>query len=344
MPEEKQSHPLLTTAVLAVVVIILAIGVFEYFYMRSNGQERVGFDNIRETLLRERARDAAAFAGSCPVEERIVFSASETNDPNQSDIYIACLTTGALYNVTNDQNGNFTPQLSPNGTVVYYYAPRDSSTVVNDWEIWKSDVSGTNRERITDSPRGDTFPTLSPDGTRLAFISQHEDGVWRLHVMDTNGANEVTIPTNNAFNATFYTNDKIVFTQENEAGLQDLFGYNIATQGFSQITHNDVQESAPAVSRDGKYILFNTKETGNFEIYRLDTTNGAVARLTNTAGDSGTPVFSQDGNKIVFVSDRGGTSALYQMTVNGTNQQILIQGLNLQYIRNPSFASWLINY
>lgn len=338
MPEEQQQHSLVSTIVLVLVVLILAVGVFEYFYLRASDDGASGFDEVRQLVLRERTRESAAFAGSCPVDERIVFSGSATEKLNESDIYIACLSTGALYNITNDQNGSFAPQLSPNGTTVYYYAPRDSSTVVNDWEIWRSDISGTNKVRLTDNPLGDTFPTLSPDGTRLAFISQHNDSVWRLHTMNTDGTNEVTIPSQNAFNATFHTDDALVFTQENSQGLQDLFEYNIDTQELRQLTNNDVQESSPAVSPDGAYILYGTNETGNFEVYRLDTETNAVSRLTNTAGNSGTAVFSRDGNKVVFASDRGGTSALYQMTVNGTNQELLIHGLDLRHVRNPAFA------
>ena len=49
-------------------------------------------------------------------------------------------------------------------------AEQGSSWVYN-YEIVLSDIDGTNTKRLTENTHFDNFPTVSPDGTRVAFIS-----------------------------------------------------------------------------------------------------------------------------------------------------------------------------
>jgi len=338
MPNEKKPISKVHATLAILVILVVVVGIFEYLYLRASGNP-IGFDDIQEVTMQKRAKEAAALTNGCPVADRLVFSASITEELNTSDIYIACLSTGALFNITNNQNANFVPQLSPDGKTVYYYAPRNDNPEFNDWEIWAADITGENQRRLSDNPRADTFPALSPDGTKLAFISNNSEGEWRLHVMNTDGTNEVSLPSFKAFNATFASNNSIVFTQQSDKEQQELFEYDLSSEEVTQLTDDGIQKSAPAVSSDGTYVLFDTKITGSFEVYRMDIDSGDITQLTQTAGDSGTASFSYDGNKVVFSSDRGGSAEIYSMTVNGTNQQPLITGLGLNNARNPSFAA-----
>ena len=62
------------------------------------------------------------------------------------------------------------------------------------YEIYIMNADGSNVTRLTDNPAEDTFPSLSPDGKRIAFQSAR-DGYNEIYVMDSDGS-KVTRLTN----------------------------------------------------------------------------------------------------------------------------------------------------
>ena len=48
---------------------------------------------------------------------------------------------------------------------------KQGSGWVYNYEIVLSDIDGTNIKRLTENTYFDNFPTVSPDGTKIAFVS-----------------------------------------------------------------------------------------------------------------------------------------------------------------------------
>jgi hypothetical protein len=57
-------------------------------------------------------------------------------------------------------------------------------------------------------------------------------------------------------------------------------------------------------SPDGRWMVFATKETGNWDIALRDMANGQTRIITSSLANDTMPVFSPDGHKIFFASDR----------------------------------------
>jgi Tol biopolymer transport system component len=68
-------------------------------------------------------------------------------------------------------------QLSEKAQIVYV------SGVVETREIFVMDADGTNKRRLTNNAFADTSPAWSPDGEKIAFMSER-DGNWEIYVMD----------------------------------------------------------------------------------------------------------------------------------------------------------------
>jgi len=49
-------------------------------------------------------------------------------------------------------------------------------------------VDGTNIRQLTFNLEYDGYPTWSPDGAQIAFISER-DGAWGIHIMNADGTN-----------------------------------------------------------------------------------------------------------------------------------------------------------
>ena len=98
---------------------------------------------------------------------------------------------------------------------------------------------------------------------------------------------------------------------------------------------------SPAISPNGKWLVFASTRLQNAELYLIDLTDRSLQQLTHTDElDEYMPAFSPDGQSIAFVTERtrGGMmlppvqasgsdpsrAAIYLMDVNGRNQRALI--------------------
>jgi len=90
------------------------------------------------------------------------------------------------------------------------------------------------------------------------------------------------------------------------------------------------------ISRDGRWLTYDSNLDGNQDIYVIPAAGGEPRRVTRHPGSDFSPDFSPDGREIVFYSTRNGTRDIYLINADGTGEQRLVGDSAESY--HPAFS------
>ena len=256
------------------------------------------------------------------------------------EIYVMDVDGGNPRNLTNDPSDDRDPSWSPDGKRIVFFSNRDGHVIDGrpTSEIYVMDADGGNPQNLTNDRNDDRFPSWSPDGKRIAFVSDR-DGPPRyfdIYVMDADGGNlqRLTSDPRDDRNPSWSPDgERIVFGARREGHFETKFAvtyeiYVMDADGGNQqrLTENRKNDWHPAWSPNGERIAFASDRKGdlvNIEIYVMDADGGNEHRLTENRVYDWQPSWSPDGERIAFVSDRDGNSEIYVMDADGGNPQNL---------------------
>jgi Tol biopolymer transport system component len=165
-------------------------------------------------------------------------------------------------------------------------------------------------------------PMLSPDGSRIAFLSSRSRVSIDLYIADAATGNIERKLTSTATDPHY---DSLQFISS--AGAWDPTGQRLAVGAiragrpvlaiFNTTTGNRERELElpdsdevfhPAWSPDGRQIAFSALSGGASDLWVMDLSSGEARRLTNDAFGDLQPSWAPDGRRLVFLSDRFSSS------------------------------------
>ena len=223
-------------------------------------------------------------------------------------------------------------------------------------EIYVMDADGGNQQNLTNHPDRDLAPAWSPDGTRIAFMSNRDGHIrkggvlltFEIYVMDADGGNPQNLtndPNSDLSPAWSPDGKRIVFSSNREVNFE-IYVMDADGGNPQKLTNNPGTDHHPSWSPDGKRIAFSSYRGGHFiadseltsEIYVMDADGANPHRLTENRKNDDSPAWSPDGTRIVFSSDRKGDFTNYQiyvMDADGGNLQRLTENRD-----NDGVPSW----
>ena len=274
-------------------------------------------------------------------QAQIAFVSSRDGNP---EIYVMNADGNNQRRLTNHPARDYAPSWSPDGKRIVFISERDGHPDrAPGWftsEIYVMDADGSNQINLTNHPSADSSPSWSPDGQRIVFQSDRDNGGRghniEIYVMDADGGNQQNLTnTPNADEDPSWSPDgeRIVFSAQREGHVENKFGitseiYVMDADGGNQqrLTENRNNDWHPSWSPDGKRITFMSDRKGDFvsfDIYVMDADGGNQQKLTNHRDWDGSPSWSPDSQRIVFNSNRDGKSEIYVMDADGGNLQNL---------------------
>lgn len=187
--------------------------------------------------------------------------------------------------------------MNANGTIIVETSPEnfingpvwwssDSTKVVGQtqvggyYQIYTMNADGTNQQFVTSGNMLHTFPTISPDGTKIAyFVHDGNISPAEIYVANFDGSNPTSITVSSP--------------TPSSSGLI-------------------------LWSPDGSKLLYSSDVDGNLDVYSVPSSGGTATNLTNNNANNGAIWLSN--SQIILETDTDGNKELYIMNADGSNK------------------------
>jgi len=173
--------------------------------------------------------------------------------------------------------------------------------------------------RLGPNPATDEPPAFTPDGTRMVYAAEGDEGM-DLYSSDLQGGDirRITTDGGRKVQPRVSPDGSWIVYGTGPDGSQDLALVRIdGTEGRS-LTRGESNDGHPTWTPDGRGIVFDSNRVGvGTDIFHLDLESGAVRNLTNDPGIDLVPAVSPDGRWVAFGSSRAGNWDLFLVPLAG---------------------------
>ena len=155
-------------------------------------------------------------------------------------------------------------------------------------------ADGSDPTSLTNGRADEFNPSWSPDGTKIAF-DRVIDGNSDIWVMNADGSDQTNL-TNDAetedteLKPSWSPDGRIAFVRRSsvkpDVWNSDVWTMNADGSGQIRLTMNLAEDTSPAWSPEGQYILFVSNRDGQYEIYAMKEDGTQPIDLTNSSSAS----------------------------------------------------------
>lgn len=208
----------------------------------------------------------------------------------------------------------------PDGDSLVINARDEASAPELAMQIWRVPLSGGAPHRITNDLNNYMRMGVSADGSALMALQvQWTTSLWIAPAENPSAAAQVTRGTldkqDGNLGLTTAPDGRLIYVSM-LSGKKDLWSVNADGSGLRQLTDGSHKDGYPAVTPDGRYVVFESSREGAHSLWRVDADGRNPIRLTRGSYDSA-PACTPDGKWVVYVSDVGGIPKLRKVPVGG---------------------------
>ena len=225
------------------------------------------------------------------------------------------------------------------GGIISFYSDRDGNP-----EIYIMNANGTTQTRLTENPYHDVCPALSPDGSKILFLTSRHDSTgifpnfkYEIYLMNIDGSEKVRL-TENTFAETHPawhpTGEKFTFNADYDAdGFQEIYILNNDGTNLIRLTSNNSNDQWASWSPDGSQLVFCSDRDGSFELYTMNFDGSNQTRISNNNEMEIFPEWSPAADKLAFMVAQN-SMTIWISDVDGNNRT----QLSTEFCENPCWS------
>jgi serine/threonine-protein kinase len=181
-------------------------------------------------------------------------------------------------------------------------------------DVWIWNLAGETLTRLTLDPALETSGVWTPDGRRVIFNSTQMGsagiGTGNIYWQASDGtgaAERITDSRNNQMpNAVSPDGTKLVFREDRINGGSDLMLLPLQGERRPQpLVQTPFMERNGDISPDGRWLAYESNESGQFEIYVRPFPNVNDGRWQVSTGGGTTPVWNRSGRELFYLTPGG---------------------------------------
>jgi serine/threonine-protein kinase len=192
------------------------------------------------------------------------------------------------------------PELSPDGKRLAFTMLREGN-----WDVWVYDVERGVSTRLTFDKSIESEQVWSPDGQWL-ILSSDKDGIDNLYRKRADGSGELerlTTADHPQWAQSWSRDGRYVALIDAPAGM-DIAYLDLETKEVKPLLASTFNESNPSISPDGKWLAYDSTESGTISVYvrPFPTGEGKWQVSSERAVD---PEWSADGSQLFWRNNEG---------------------------------------
>jgi len=223
------------------------------------------------------------------------------------------------------------------GTKIYFVSSRTGAK-----EIWSMDYDGSNQKQLTFNRSINIEPAVSPDGTRVAYVS-FAKGTPRIMVMDSSSGRTLQFYNQQASlnsSPSFSQDGGKIYYSSSVSGTAQIYVADLDGRNFRRISNSRAVEVEPKINpKSPGTMAFSSGRSGPEQIYQGNTDGGDVQQLTDGTGEASNPSWNPDGVHLLYAWTRGyaqGAFNIFLIDTASRHYDQLTSGAGRN--ENPSWA------
>lgn len=206
--------------------------------------------------------------------------------------------TGTEQLLASPPRGYINPRISPDGRRLAVTEVEQGN------QIWLYDFLRDTFTRITFGGTQSQTPAWSPDGKRIAFVSD-KDGPLNIYWQAADGSTEeerLTTSDETTVPRSFSPDGKLLaFMQLSPTAGYDLRILRLSDHTIQPVAAVKANRSVPAFSPDGRWLAYISDESGRYEVY-VQPYPGPGGKYQISAEGGTEPVWNPNGKELFYRS------------------------------------------
>ncbi len=250
---------------------------------------------VAEDICRLKVLKTAAIS---PDEKKVAFTVEEiSNDRRKyfSRIFIVDIGSGEISQFTFGEVSDREIVWSPDGRFIAFISTRDKKS-----GIYVIPSGGGSERKIIEADGSFNGLKWTPDGREIVYPFRFNDSHW---IKDDKEKKEA--PLFRHITRLFYRLDDSGFVPKDRFHLWKV---DVESGRSVQLTRGQFDELSPAISPDGKSIVYISNRNGNPDVnyllqdlFTISINGGKSTKIPTPPGPLGSPVFSPNGKKIAYI-------------------------------------------